>query len=182
MARLRWNLDYVDSWNAGRDLLCLASFSGVSTAAPHQNVGRELLHEFLGTRTIGELYHGFNRLKGRDNFSPFSGRCDGTARAFLLARLCIALNRNHQNIAQRSRLFEQTDVPGMQQIKDPRDAHNALSIAFPVAPLENQLALRDHRQDRAPLRKIEKNRKHLILPRPPQWPRTQRPEPQNENL
>ena len=40
-------------------------------------------------------------------------------------------------------MFEQSDVAGMQQIEGAGDANDALSVAFPLATLENQLGLRN---------------------------------------
>src|SRR5271154_3163184 len=65
----------------------------------------------------------------------------------------------------------------MQQVKSPGDAHQALSVAFPVLTMENQFGLRDNSQLPIPHSAAAEKHKHTILPRRPQMPRSEREGP-----
>lgn len=55
----------------------------------------------------------------------------------------VTAHADDENVGEATRVFEQSDVAGMQQIEGAGDANDALSVAFPLATLENQLGLRN---------------------------------------
>jgi hypothetical protein len=144
-------------------------FTGDRVAALHQGVGSESQYEFV-RRFVVQYHRKIDSRKSVKNFSTLFSGSHRPARTFFFTRTSVALNADHQNVARRPGLFQQADMAGMQQVENAYGADHTLSIAFPLAPLENQLALGDNRQFPAPLRSFAEDRKQLILPRPPEWP------------
>lgn len=108
---------------------------------------RHELQQKIARRNCLEWNHKVYRCERRDDFHALGGRRH-RARRFRgvsqqLAHARIAPHGNRQRIAERPRLFEKTNVPGMQQVKRAARAHHSTPVAFPFAPAENQLTLRD---------------------------------------
>jgi hypothetical protein len=84
----------------------------------------------------------------RQNFGAFvsrvhEGRKRRGAGGVFGASAGVAAHANDEDIAKAARVFEQAYVTGMQQIEGAGDANEPLSVAFPLATLENQISLRN---------------------------------------
>src|SRR5580700_488850 len=68
-----------------------------------------------------------------------------------IARACIAFDSHHDDISERTRLLEQTNVTRMQQVESATREYNTLAVAFPLAASENQFILRNYAAQTFPL-------------------------------
>src|SRR6202522_3078774 len=55
----------------------------------------------------------------------------------------ITAHTDDENVTEAKRMFEEAHMAGMQQIEGSGGANDALSVAFPLATLENQIRLRN---------------------------------------
>ena len=86
--------------------------------------------------------------KIRENFGALGARIhEGRKRrgagGVFGAAAGVTTHANDQDVAEAAGVFEQTHVAGMQQIEGAGDANEPLSVAFPLATLENQVSLRN---------------------------------------
>ena len=138
---------------------------------PHNQISGETRATNPRGRPI-EFKDAMHSRESGQNFGAFGGRRDGpfhgagSARNSPVRRF-VAQHANHEDVALRARLFQQTNVAGMKQIEATSHEHDALAVAFPLAALENQLFLRDNlAQFPAPsVRMAVKNEITPILPR-----------------
>jgi hypothetical protein len=83
-----------------------------------------------------------------ENFGAFVSRIDerrergGTGGVFGGAA-GITAHPDDENVTEATRMFEQAHMAGMEQIEGSGGANDALSVAFPLATLENQISLRN---------------------------------------
>jgi hypothetical protein len=83
-----------------------------------------------------------------ENFGAFVSRIDergergGTGGVFGGAA-GITAHTDDENVTEATRMFEQAHMAGMEQIEGSGGANDALSVAFPLATLENQISLRN---------------------------------------
>lgn len=83
-----------------------------------------------------------------ENFGAFVSRIDerrerGGAGGVFGGAAGIAAHPDYENVSEATRMFEQAHLAGMQQIEGSGGANDALSVAFPLATLENQIRLRN---------------------------------------
>jgi hypothetical protein len=157
-------------FNFGRGFLC------AGLPAYHEDVGRELRYKFTRGSFVIQDCHGIHRREGPKDFGALAGRRDWPAHSLFGKHAGIAPNSYDENIAKAARLLKQTDMPRMQQIKSTRGADYALSVAFPLATLENQLILRNDCQSSLPPAAIE-SFERSILPCALELPRNPRVRP-----
>lgn len=117
-----------------------------SGAALDENIRCEMEQKLVRRRFV-EWRHEIHCGESRDDFHTLGSRRyrapDLSSISKLLAYARVALHGYRQEIAQRPCLFEKTYMPGMQQVKRAARAHHSPPVAFPFAPAENQLTLRD---------------------------------------
>jgi hypothetical protein len=83
-----------------------------------------------------------------ENFGAFVSRIDergerGGAGGVFGGAAGITAHPDDQNVTEATRMFEQAHMAGMEQIEGSGGANDALSVAFPLATLENQISLRN---------------------------------------
>jgi hypothetical protein len=83
-----------------------------------------------------------------ENFGAFVSRIDergerGGAGGVFGGAAGITAHTDDQNVTEATRMFEQAHMAGMEQIEGSGGANDALSVAFPLATLENQISLRN---------------------------------------
>lgn len=164
----------------GLDCLVLAMgcFIGARGAPSDEDIGPQARKEFAGRWLVelDDVIYGSERGKdfralggGRDRprRSIFSRPLAGAsfpARSGPNAR--VTLDGDDEDVAQSARLFKQANVAGMKQVEAAAYAHQSPAVAFPLAPVENQLALRDNLSQTYVPRPIPSGTaEQLILPR-----------------
>jgi hypothetical protein len=162
MAGLGRNLNHLYFGCLRRTDFRRSVFTGACTAALHHGVRSKTRYKFVRAFIV-QKNHKIDSHQRLKYFSALGSRSHRPARAFFFTRASVAFNSHDQNVSQRPRLFEQANMAGMQQVENSNRADDTLSIAFPLAPLENQLTLRDNRQFPAPLSELLENRKQVIL-------------------
>ena len=83
-----------------------------------------------------------------ENFGAFVSRIDergerGGAGGVFGGAAGITAHPDDENVTEATRVFEQAHMAGMEQIEGSGGANDALSVAFPLATLENQISLRN---------------------------------------
>jgi len=107
----------------------------VSTFDEH--VRKQAGDDFARGRFI-ENNHSVDRFQSGENFGAFAFRQDGAACAFQLADARIAIEADDEHVAKRACLFENADMPGMEQIEAAVGEDDAAAAAFLAAKPQNR--------------------------------------------
>lgn len=79
-----------------------------------------------------------------EDFGPLVFGDERAVRSFVPANARVPIDAHDQHVAERARLFEKPNMPGMKEIETSVREDNELTIAFPSTDVENQLFLGDH--------------------------------------
>ena len=132
-----------------RTTLARAEVNFVHSAALNVNIRIKPQQKPLG-RLVLQRHHKIHHGKSRKDFGAFGKRrhrtrlVSGSTAVRRFANSPVILQRDDKNVSQRSRLFEQTHVPGMKQIERPASRHHPLAFAAPCGSPFNQILSGDN--------------------------------------
>ena len=120
---------------------------GSELAAFSDDFGCEAGDKFAGGWFV-ELGEVIDGSEIGENFGAFVSRIDergerGGAGGVFGGAAGITAHTDDENVTEATRMFEQAHMAGMEQIEGSGGANDALSVAFPLATLENQISLRN---------------------------------------
>ena len=128
---------------------CTAALYGDIGQEPSKKFARRWIVKFDDIIDGGKSSKDLHALSSR---SDRAGRCLAQTLAGLTwaafgtagrPDACVTFNRDDENITERAGLFEEPNVAGMEQVETAARAHYSLTAAFPLAPVKNQLTLRN---------------------------------------
>jgi hypothetical protein len=120
---------------------------GSELAAFSDDFGCEAGDKFAGGWFV-ELGEVIDGSEIGENFGAFVSRIDergerGGAGGVFGGAAGITAHTDDEKVTEATRMFEQAHMAGMEQIEGSGGANDALSVAFPLATLENQIRLRN---------------------------------------